>query len=136
MIEYLLTILLLGIASYRLTRFFVLDTLIGMGTEETLDPDTQRLVLVPNSKWGEVVFRFAYVSDEADEHYGEDRSFIRGKIGDLLGCIFCLGFWISTAAFALWTWSLPWTVENPQQWILSAFAVAGVQTFLNTRQDA
>lgn len=127
----LLTIAILSLAAYRITRFFVEDSLIGMGSYETLDPDTQKVVNVPNSDWGGVVMRFCYKEDGT-----EDRGFFRGKLGDLLGCIFCLGFWISCTVLALWTWSLPWQVASPQDWVLTAFAIAGVQAFIGSRQGA
>lgn len=125
-----LTFVILGLAAYRITRFFVMDSLIGMGSTEELDPDTQKFVQLPHSKWGGVVMRFCY-----DEEY-EDRGFFRGKLGDLLGCIFCMGFWISCAVYALWTWSLPWTSADPQVWVITAFAITGVQAFIGSRQDA
>lgn len=131
MLELALTVLVLGFASYRITRFFVLDSLIGMGSEETLDPDTQAIVNVPNSPWGGVVMRFCYTDNGK-----VDRGVIRGKLGDLAGCYFCLGFWISCAVLAAWTWSLPWMTNSPQNWVLEAFAVCGVQAFVSSRQDA
>jgi len=137
MIETLVLIIVLGLASYRLTRFFVWDSLIGMGSKEEVDPDTNRIVDVPVTPWGEKVYAFGYHAEDGDGfHRGDDRSFLRGKIGDLLGCPWCLGFHISWMVYALWTWSLPWQVESPQAWVLMTFAIAGVQGFVGSREDA
>lgn len=130
MLELVLTVLLLGWASYRITRFFVEDTLLGMGSHSQVENGS--LVEVPNSPLGEAVFRFAYNGED-----GSNKGFIRGRIGDLLGCTFCLGAWVSFSAWALWTWTLPWQVGVQfQQWWVCAFAVAGVQAYLNSRPDA
>lgn len=125
--------LFLGAVSYRITRFLVLDTLIGMGSHETVVDG--KLVHEPNSKWGGVIFRFAYYTDDTPEHQaGEDRSLIRGKIGDLLGCVYCTGFWVSAAVLAGWAWSANLNYTIPQ-WGLLAFGVAGVQAWLSSRED-
>jgi len=125
MIEILLTALFLGLAAYRITRFFVFDSLIGsdMGPDPDL-PD-------PASRWAEILDAWAY-----DPQTHQDRNFVRGKIGDLASCPWCLGFWVSCLTFGLWTWSLPWTAASPQNWVLNAFAIAGVQGFLSSRMNA
>jgi len=118
-------VVLLGLISYRITRFFVSDSLIGMG-----DPDNDndnRDATSPMAVW---LDRFAYMDD------GDDRSFIRGKLGDLFSCIFCLGWWVSVGVYALFTWSLPWTVDDPQVWVLMTFGIAGVQAFIGSRMNA
>lgn len=114
---WLVLVLGLGLASYRITRFLVVDSLFGMS------PDS-------GSRFSVHVDHFAYSAD------GSDRNWLRGKIGDLLTCTWCLGFWISTGALAAWTWSVPWQAASPQQWVLTAFAVAGVQGYLNSRMNA
>lgn len=109
---------LLVLASYRITRFFVKDSLIGFG------PDSGSDVSVRLDRW-------AYNDD------GTDRSFWRGKAGDLLTCVWCLGFWVSTivyvsAALALGEWD-----SQPLVWHgLMCFAVAGGQGFLSSRLAA
>lgn len=130
MIDLLTFVLLVG-ASYRITRFFVEDSLMGMGSFEELDLTTQKITNTANSKWGQIVMDFCY-----KEGGTEDKGFFRGKLGDLLGCYFCLGFWVSCAVLALWTWSVPWNAESPQVWVLTAFAIAGGQAFIESRQDA
>lgn len=129
MLELALAILILGWASYRIARFLVEDSLIGMGTHSKIEDG--QMVEVANSPLGEWVFKTCYNED------GSDRGFFRGKAGDLVGCTFCLGAWISFTAWGLWTWSLPWqTGVQFQQWWICAFAVAGVQAYLNSRPDA
>ena len=106
------------LAAYRLTRFFVKDSLIGFG------PDSGSKVSVRLDRW-------AYNED------GGDRSFLRGKVGDLLTCVWCLGFWISAATYtaasvALGVWS-----DQPLIWHgVAIFAVAGGQGFLSSRLAA
>ena len=118
MIEQLFLIIVLGLCSYRIARFFVDDKLIGMG------PDS-------GSWLSTKVDKFAYTED------GADRNFLRCKIGDLATCQFCFGFWVSMCSYALWTWSLPWQPgQQFQQWWMMVFAIAGVQAFIGSRMNA
>lgn len=118
MIEQLLTAIVLGLCSYRIARFLVDDKLLGMGADSGSWLSTK-------------VDKFAYSED------GTDRNFLRGKIGDLLTCTWCLGFWVSLAAYALWTWSLPWSPDVQfQQWWIMVFAIAGIQGFIGSRMNA
>jgi hypothetical protein len=129
MLETLLLIIILGVVAYRITRFFVSDSLIGMGDPGGLNEATGE-VEPPTSPMAVRLDKFAYNDDTTD------RSWIRGKIGDLFSCTFCLGFHVSWIVYALWTWSMPWTVADPQVWILSVFGVAGVQAFIGSRFNA
>jgi hypothetical protein len=107
------------LASYRITRFLVEDSLMGMG------PDS-------GSWLSTIVDHFAY-----EDESGTNRSFLRGKIGDLLTCTWCLGFWVSCAVVALMTWTLPWVNgTDPTPWIITAFAVAGGQGYVSSRMNA
>jgi len=127
--EFVLVVL----AAYRITRFFVEDSLIGMGTTETVVSvagKNREVVHVPNSPLAEKIFNFAYHED------GSDKGFFRARFGDLVGCSFCLGFWISCTVLALWTQSPPWTNPNPTTWVITAFAVAGGQAFISSRANA
>jgi hypothetical protein len=113
-LQYVVVVL----AAYRLTRFFVKDSLIGFSPES-------------GSSMSMRLDRFAYAED------GTDRTWLRGKIGDLLTCVWCLGFWISaavytTAAVALGTWQDQPLVVNG----LIVFAVAGAQGLLSSRLAA
>lgn len=106
---------LLCLAAYRVTRFLVKDSLLGFG------PDS-------GSRTSVRVDAFAY-DDE-----GQDRSWLRGKIGDLLTCTYCLGFWVSLAALCGWLRLAPW--ELGVEGVVVVFAIAGVQGFLNSRMNA
>jgi len=112
-----LILILLSFAAFRITRFFVKDSLIGFGS----DSGSAMSVRVDN---------FAYYDN------GDDRSWLRGKVGDLLTCVWCLGFWVSVGVYAGWTQTVPWNAERPGQWILTVFAIAGAQGYLNTRMNA
>jgi hypothetical protein len=125
MIDQLALLLITGLISYRITRFLLFDSLIGMS-----DPDNENNQENPTSPMAIRLDNFAYTDT------GEDRSFIRGKIGDLLTCPWCTGFWVSVGVYALFTWSLPWTVDSPGAWVLMTFGVAGLQGFVQSRMNA
>lgn len=113
----LLGILAVPLAAYRITRFFVWDSLIGM------NPDTKTKMALRVDLW-------AYDAE------GRDRTWFRGKVGDLLGCPWCLGFWISMACYLAWIvpfglWhDLPLLAHG-----LLAWAVSGVQGFLDSKTE-
>lgn len=108
---------ILSFASYRITRFFVFDSLIGAHPES-------------GSKQSARVDSFAY------NHDGSNRNFVRGKIGDLLTCPWCLGFWISAACYlALVISTGGWAGVPLVVHLLGVFAVAGGQGFLNSLED-
>lgn len=107
----------LGIAivilcAYRVTRLIVSDTWIGHPATKDSEPTDLRLVLD----------RWAY------DEQGDDRSWLRGKVGDGLTCVFCVGVWVSVAT--LWAW-----VSGPDwlRWCVLAGAVAGGQAFVSSR---
>lgn len=105
-------------AAYRITRFLVKDSLIGFA------PDSGSAVSAR-------VDQFAYAEN------GADRSFLRGKIGDLLTCTWCLGFWVSAATYTAAAVALDEWSGQPLVWHgVSIFAVAGLQGLLNTRLAA
>lgn len=109
---------LLVLAAYRITRFLVKDSLIGFG------PDSGSAVSVRLDKW-------AYNDD------GTDKSFWRGKAGDLLTCVWCLGFWVSLIVYVVATVSLGEWNSVPLAWHgILIFAVAGGQGFLSSRLAA
>lgn len=105
-----------ALAAYRVTRFLLWDSLMGMGVVGG------EFV----SKLGERIDRFAY--DAA----GNDRSWWRGKVGDLLTCPFCLGFWVSGGCYvALLAGSgREWSGAPVVLHGLVVFAVAAVQSWL------
>lgn len=111
-----LWLVILALAAYRVTRFVVLDTLLG----EYPSPEHVR-----GTGLRKVLDKWAYDED------GNDRSLIRGYLAKLLTCPFCFGVWASAGCVALW-WS-EWTWAR---WGLLGAAVAGGQALLNSRQDA
>lgn len=102
-----LPFILLSLAAYRITRFLIHDSLIGMGDGS-------------GTKLADRIDYFGYNED------GSNRTFLRGKFADLLTCHFCLSFWVSCGLLTAWTWSWPWTSDSPQSWVITAFAVSGV----------
>ncbi|HUW00787.1 MAG TPA: DUF1360 domain-containing protein [Acidimicrobiales bacterium] len=119
-----LEFVVLALAAYRITRFLLFDSLLGMGLvgKEFASPLAAK------------VDRFGY-----DEE-GNDRSWIRGKLSDLLTCPWCLGFWISAAAYFSWlgaTEGWDFIVDTPLPVHgLVVFAIAAVQGYLNSRPGA
>lgn len=108
----ILSPLLLAVAilvAWRITWFLVFDSLMGFNLEST-------------SAMSRRLDTFAYKADN------NDRSFWRGKLGDLLTCPFCLGFWVSgVTAYVIaqtWPWDAGW--NGCLTWV----AVAGGQAAL------
>jgi hypothetical protein len=103
-----LTFVILVFAAYRITRFFILDTLIGADLDS-------------GSRWSQRLDRFAYTDQ------GEDRSWWRGRVGDLLSCYYCLGFWVAFSTYCLWYrlwwWDINWT-QGIEVWAVAGGAVA------------
>lgn len=110
----LLILVLLILASFRITQFFVWDSLMGFNTESGSS----------TSMW---LDRFAYHDD------GTDRTWLRGKVGDLLSCPRCLGFWISLGVYALWVSAdRAWDDRAVAVHVIMIFAVAGGQIILDS----
>lgn len=116
-----LPFVVLCLAAFRITRFFLYDSLMGMGLvgKEFASPLAER------------VDRFAY------DREGNNRSLLRGKLGDLLTCPWCLGFWISAACYFSWLgatvgWDGITATPLPVHGI-TVFAIAGVQGYINSR---
>ena len=115
-----LEFIVICLAAFRLTRFFVKDSLLGFG------PDS-------GSRLSVRVDRFAYYED------GTGRSWWREYVGDLLTCTWCLGFWISAGLYFAWMGAtvgasgigdIGWPIH-----LAVVFAIAGVQGYLNTRMN-
>lgn len=99
--------LVVSLAAFRITRFVVFDSLIG----GNLDSQSKF------SRWLDV---FAYDSE------GNNRTLIRGKIGDLLTCPYCVGAWVSLGVVAVWFYG-----SDPVRWGVTVWAVAGLQALLS-----
>jgi len=115
-----LEFIVLCLAAFRLTRFFIKDSLMGFG------PDS-------GSRASVRIDRFAYLED------GTGRSWWREYVGDLLTCVWCLGFWLSAIAYFGWlSATVGWSGIESVGWqvhLLTVFGVAGVQGYLNTRMN-
>lgn len=113
-----LTYAVLILAAYRITRFFVHDSLMGFGS----DSDSRISVRLD---------RFAYAED------GSGRSWWREYLGDLLTCTWCLGFWISLAVYAAFAAATSTYEDVPFAiHVINVFAIAGGQGYLNSRINA
>lgn len=112
---------ILCLAAFRITRFFLFDSLMGMGLngKEFASPLAEK------------VDKFGYDRD------GNNRSLIRGKIADLLSCPWCLGFWISAACYFSWLGvTIGWAGITSYPLVVHGvivFAIAGVQSYMNSR---
>lgn len=104
--------LIVALAAARITRFVVLDSLIGFNLDS-------------GSKMSRRLDVFAYAPD------GSDRSWVRAKIGDLLNCTYCTGFWITVACWAAAVWGPGWAIG-----FLTCWAAACVQALLNVADRA
>lgn len=113
---------LLAFVSARVTQFLVFDSLMGMNPES-------------GSKLSIVIDRFAYwgeIEPPEDKLSGDDRTFWRGKVGDLLTCPFCLGFWISAAIYLSYvSYAEAWQPFPLLIHLAGVFAVAGGQSLIN-----
>jgi hypothetical protein len=101
----IIPIVILAIASYRLTRFLVIDTLISN----------------TRNKFHATVINRA-------QKQGKLKA-IWEKLYDLTSCTWCFGFWVSLALY----WAYIWT--SPVYWgrmdVIAVFAIAGIQGMLH-----
>lgn len=112
--------LVIVLASYRMTRLIVLDSLLGTYPDEDIDGRRQS----EGTRWRRVLDQWAY------DELGQNRGPLRGFFGDLLTCTWCAGVWITTLACIGWVY-LP---EYHAPWYVAA--AAGVQGYLNARPSA
>lgn len=109
-------LVLIAFACFRAVRFLIYDSLMGANLES-------------GSKFSQALDRFAYSQGERGQPIGADRSWIRGKIGDLLNCLWCTGWWVALAAVCVWARLWPWQL-GVEGWY-SVAAVAGLAALLN-----
>lgn len=62
----------------------------------------------------------------AYDDLGQPVTFWRGKVGDLLTCGFCLGFWLTVLAWWAWAYAVDLDLRVTGHVVL-VFAAAGVQ---------
>ena len=94
--------LVLSAASFRITRFFVIDTMFE-GFRNKIH------VFLVN-------------------RHGKDE-FLARKFFELTSCTWCLGFWVSLLLYSIFVWHNP-TAFSRMDWI-NVFAVAGGQGMLH-----
>jgi len=105
-----LLFIVLALATYRITRFFVHDSLIGANLDS-------------GSRFSQWLDSFCFHSlKDGLRLNGTDRSWTRGKVHDLLTCPYCLGWWIALAVTCLGLSHAPWSL-GVQGW-LTVWAVA------------
>lgn len=101
----IIPIVILALASYRLTRFLVIDTLItGI-----------------RNKFHAVLINKAQKDGKLKR--------VWEKLYDLTSCTWCAGFWVSVALYWAYTWTSP--AYWDQKSIIAIFAIAGIQGFLH-----
>jgi hypothetical protein len=112
-LEVFLTFLVLAFASYRITRFFLFDSLIAHTRQKYY-------VWLGNVSMDYTGFAF--------------KRFLAHKLLELSSCSWCLGVWVTAGVYWLWTWT------SPQFWgrkgyILVA-AITGVQGLLHAYEPS
>lgn len=103
---------LVTLFAYRVTRFVVFDSLAGANLES-------------RSKFSRRLDTWAFTQD------GHDKSWVRGKIGGLLVCPFCIGFWISFASLGVYVWAAGFEVTSWVMFGVWVWAVAGAQSLVS-----
>ncbi len=116
-------VLILGLAAYRITRFIVSDSLLDGIRNKLIS-----ILFAPDELTEPQLDEEGnYQPPVLDEPYRIDIprfwAVTFGKLGELITCRFCIGFWVSLALYLSYQqWGLAWPIM--------AFAVAGVQALL------
>ncbi len=105
MIIGIVPLLVLGFASYRITRFLIIDDLIS-GIRDRF------LTFFVNQSQKEGKFHLVW-----------------NKAYALFTCTWCAGFWITLSLYWIYLWTSPWYFSR-LDWI-SIFAITGVQGLLH-----
>lgn len=137
-----LVLAVLGLATYRITRFIVHDEFLGTYPDTDVDPDTgEELPVLIQGKTGQLepdrgtglrrLLDLLLFRPDPDTHKLEPKNRVADWFGTLLTCPHCVGVWI--AAGSLWAWmdGPPW-----MRWVLLAAAIAGVNSFVSSRPAA
>lgn len=104
MIE-IVPLIVLALASFRITRVFVFDTIIS-GTRNKFH---------------------SFLVNRAQKE-GRLR-LLWEKLYDLTSCTWCLGFWVSFVLYWLYVWNSP--ADWDQSDVINVFAIAGIQGFMH-----
>lgn len=107
--ELLVVVLIIALASYRITRVITQDTLLHEPREALL--------------------RWAW-NQEADPPVPNGRGW-RTYAYELLTCSFCLGVWVTAGVGMLWAWGPEW-----MQPVLAVTAACGGQAYIASRPGA
>lgn len=102
----LLTFLILSLASYRITRFFLFDSLISHSRQAY------------------------YVRlSNASLNGNKVKQFLAHKLLELSSCSWCLGIWTTAAIYWLYSWT------SPEYWgrvgFITVAAIAGLQGMIH-----
>lgn len=104
----LLTFVVISVASYRVTRFLLFDSLVEGFRQKY----------------------YIFLGNNSMDYTGRKfKRFLAHKLLELSSCSWCLGVWVSAGLYWLWTWTSPlyWTRH---EFILVA-AIAGFQGLLH-----
>lgn len=118
-LNHFLTVVVVALAAYRLTRVVVEDTI--------------------SASFRAWLWRHAYEPAGFDTRLEREVSYRRhGRVGwvwekafQLATCPHCTGFWLSIGAFAAWLHGPAWVRTG-----LLALAVSGIQSFISSRPGA
>lgn len=105
MILNILPLLVLAFASYRLTRFLVIDSLVEG-------------------------FRgrfYTFLSNRSQKN--GHLHLVWEKLYELSSCTWCAGFWISTILYTVYVWTGPQDFSRFD--VINIFAIAGIQGLLH-----
>ncbi len=101
----IIPLVVLALASYRITRLLVFDTLFS-GIRNKFH---------------------SFLVNKAQKN--GKLHLIWEKLYDLTSCTWCLGFWVSLALYWLFVWNSP--ADWDQMDVINVFAIAGAQGFLH-----
>lgn len=98
-------LIVLALASFRITRFLVIDTLI-----DGIRNKFHAFLINKSQKNGKLHLFWE-------------------KIYDLTSCTFCAGFWVSASLYWLYIWNSP--VNWSRLDIINIFAIAAIQSMIH-----
>lgn len=102
----LIPLVILAFASFRITRFLVIDTLISGARNKF------HSFLVNRAQKNNKILHFVWE-----------------KVYELTSCTWCSGFWVSAALYTLYVWVNP--LDFSRLDVLNIFAIAGIQGMLH-----
>lgn len=108
-----LTYVILSVAAYRITRFFLFDSLIGHSRQKY----------------------YVFLGNQSMDFSGSKfKRFLAHKLLELSSCSWCLGVWVSAGLYWLYTWTAP------QYWgrmgYITVAAIAGFQGMIHAYEPS